>query len=198
MATTNSGTIDLMRTISADPLVPIVSTLVIPLVILIFKTGKISERFNKLCEELKDFRGEFKNLGEEFRILEKTNVSIVAFLTTKFGVDSGLFSSKSPLTLKEKGLKLLEKSSFKEIYFKDKNCFLDYFRKKNPKTRAEIDRLANEFMFNWQKEPENERVEKLSQVAFENGIPLPALLQVCAIFLRDEVIKELKKELSLK
>ena len=190
--------VDLVKIISADPLIPIVSTLVIPILVLIFKIGKISERFNKLCDELKDFRGEFKDLGKEFRSLEKANVSIVTILTTKFGVDSGLFSSKSPLALREKGLELLKKSGFKKMYSKDKDYFLNYFREKNPKTRADVDRLANEFMLDWQKDAKNEMIEKLTQVAFENGIPLPTLLQVCAIFLRDEIIKELKEGLSLK
>ena len=188
MITTPSGNVDFLNIISSLPSNLIVSiTLLLSILGLMFKIGKVSERFDKLCEEFKEFK-------DDFKIVDRRVTSVVTILTTKFGVDGGLFSSRSPLVLKEKGWELLEKSGFKRMYSENKDFFLDHFKIKGPKTKAEVDKLSTELMLNL---PNKEMLEKLRQASFDNGVSLPLLLQVCAIFLRDEIIKELGKELVL-
>ena len=146
-----------------------------------FRFGKFSERFDNLCKQINKLLGEFQTTKKDVGIIK-------TILISKFGVEAELFSTTTPLTLTAKGKKLLEKSGFREMYKQEKDYFLNTIREKNPKTAAEIDKVAKEIMFALEDE---EKLSKFKETAFESGVELPLLLQVCAIYLRNKAIKEL-------
>lgn len=148
----------------------------------IYKLGTLNEQFNNLTNLVKD-------LNKGFERLDKTVSNITTYLAVALGADKNLFGSQSPLKLTKEGRKLLKATGFIDIYKDQKDYFLNKIRKNNPQTEAEVDESATQIMNGYD---DKKHLSKFKQVAYENGVVLPTVLKLLAIYLREQAIKELK------
>ena len=143
--------------------------------------GGLREQFKQALKDVENLKTDSKKLLSHLDII-KTH------LVEKTGLDTGLFSSASPLKLLPKGEKLLDASGFKQIYAENKDWFLDKIRQYKTSNLAEIDEASFKVMDKCQ---EDAKFADFKSIAFQNGVTLDLLLRVLSIYLRDESAKEL-------
>lgn len=156
----------------------------------IMNLGEFKERFKNMEESLKELKTEIKVLTKRIDVIERHLDIIKGYLVVETGLDVRLFTSNSPLTLTEKGEKLLDEAEFREVYKENKDWFLDEIRKHGIETESDIDEAAYEVMEYCR---DNEKFIDYKEIAYQNGLTTEVLLKVLAIYLREEAIKELLK-----
>ncbi len=149
-----------------------------------YKLLNIGKLLQKFDDALKDIDKLDRNMQ---RLLSHMDI-VKTHLVTKTGMDASLFASGSPVFLLKKGKELLNLSGFKTIYTNNKDWFINQFRRETISTLADIDSHSLEVMENMRDDP---KLENFKNIAFDNGTSVDVLLRVCAIYLRDEVAKEI-------
>lgn len=150
----------------------------------ILNLGVLKQKFNQALQDVEDLKKDGKKLLSHLDII-KTH------LVDKTGLDAGLFGPGSPLKLLSRGIKLLGVSGFKKIYEDNKDWFIDEIKKKNVKNLSDIDEASLRLMEECSK---NKKYADYKEIAFQNGITIDILLRIFAIYLRDEVAKEILKD----
>lgn len=117
-------------------------------------------------------------------------IAIKGHLVTNLNMKAELFVAMSPVILTEKGAKLLKRSDFDKIYTGNKGWFIEKIKRRNPEKLSEIDEISGEIMESLR---DHEWLKDFKEIAFQNGITVDLLLRVCAIYLREEVAKEILK-----
>lgn len=136
----------------------------------------------------KNLEKSVNKLEQIVKNLELDITVIKTHLISETGLDSGLFAKNSPLSLTEKGEKLLDETEFREVYKENKNWFLDEIKKHGVKTMADIDEAAFKVLEDCR---DNEKFIDYKEIAFEHGITVELLLKTLSIYLRDEASKDL-------
>lgn len=150
----------------------------------IFNLGGKNKEFDTALIDIKDLKKDVKKLLSH---MDK----VVTHLVNKTGLDTGLFSSASPLALMTKGKEILNKSGFKKIYKDNKTWFIEEIKKYDVKTLADIDEASIKVM---EKCRDSNQFANFKELAFQNGLPIDVFLRVLSIYLRDEAAKEILKE----
>jgi len=146
-----------------------------------YKLGKISKDFRASLNDIKDLKKDNKKL------LNNTTI-IKTHLVSKLGMDANLFTIGSPIKLKKKGTELLKISNFIQIYQKDKNWFIQEIKKSNPETLSAVDEASANLL---NKMKNDLRFKNFQEIAFQHGITIDILLKICAIYLRNQIAKEI-------
>ena len=155
----------------------------------IFKFGQLHNRFTTLEKHFGKLENQFDKLKDKLGKVVINIHSIKAFLVTEKAFDAKVITAMSPVRLTDKGTELVKKTGFDKIYIEDKQDFIKKFKSRNVKTLADIDGASNEIL---EVMKGGKRLSHFKDVAFQNGTTLDLLLKLCAIYLRDEVAKELK------
>lgn len=101
---------------------------------------------------------------------------------------------KSPLTLNERGLNILNKSGIKELVDNALSQFLDEIQEKNPINTYEVQELSRQVMLNIKNNPNI--LPKLQEWAFNAGVDVDAVLFVGSLYLRDLVLPKFNFKLE--
>ncbi len=128
------------------------------------------------------------DLDKEVKKLNKHVGVIKTHLVTTQGLDAGLFAPGSPLKLLDAGLSLLGKTGFKNIYNKNKKWFIQEAKKYSVKTEVDIDEASLKIIEACSKD---KKFANYKEIAFQNGVTVDVLLKVLAIYLREELVKEI-------
>lgn len=147
-----------------------------------FNLGKIIEKINDTSEDVSKLKEDTKQLLNHVNIM-KTH------LVTSSGLDANLFAPGSPLKLLKKGEALLKKSKFKNVYKDDKNWFLEKIKTFDVDSLADIDEASIHILEECR---DTDNFLNFKEVSFNNGVTQSVLLRVLAIYLRNELAKELK------
>lgn len=152
----------------------------------IYGFGELSQKFKTALADILELKNGVVEL--------KANMVVVrTYLVTTLGLKDSLFKAKSPLQLEHKGIRLLDASGFKDIYEKNKNVFLERFKQFKHETDAEIDEASVSIMMSMK---DDVLLSNFKNVAFENGVLFEVLLKVCAIYLRERAIEDLRTSVS--
>lgn len=170
-----------------------------PLVIVIISSGVVAFIFKFVFnlggknKEIDSALTSIESLKKDVKKLLSHMDKVVTHLVNKTGLDSGLFSSASPVSLLPKGRAVLEKSGFKKTYEDNKGWFIDEIKKLNVKTLSDIDEASQRVIG---KCIDEKKFVNYKEIAFQNGLPIDVLLRILSIYLRDEVSKEILEEIS--
>lgn len=173
----NSGVLELVKNIIIYALTPAA------IFYAIWKFSDLNTKVKLSLDEIKDLKIKSGKLLSHVDIIR-------THLIETAGMKAALFAAGSPVMLLKKGFDLLKVSNFEKIYHENKNWFIEKFRSKNVTTLADIDDYATKLMEDMKTD---ERLTNFNDIAFENGTSLDVLLRVCAIYLRDEIAKEILK-----
>lgn len=143
--------------------------------------GSLKAKFNRALDDIDTLEKDVKKLVSHMDIA-KTH------LVTKTGLDANLFAPGSPLKLLSAGLEILNASGFKKIYLENKKWFVDEIKNQNVKSLSEIDEASLKLVEKCYKE---KKYGDYKELAFQNGISVDVLLKILAIYLRDELAKEI-------
>lgn len=155
-----------------------------------FKFGELHNKFLAAVGDISNLKADLKNLKSDIAELTKSTNVIRTYFVNDLGMNTNLFGAHSPLKLLPDGEKLLNKSGFVEIYKSNKELFLNKVRNQKPKTAADIDNATTKILFDMEDDP---LLGSLKEVAFNAGVQILLLLKICALYLRDEAIKEFLK-----
>ncbi|MDE0243293.1 MAG: hypothetical protein OYG31_01085 [Candidatus Kaiserbacteria bacterium] len=130
------------------------------------------------------------NLDNRMSELEKDIVVFKEFKvqTQKF-IDSKIFSAKSPLSLTDFGVKLVEESGLEKI-LKDKTVkkdLLQMLEEKQPQTRYDVQEMARELMNGL---TEYKPFAPIKDYAYDQGKDFQQILRAGGILLRDTYIEK--------
>lgn len=154
-----------------------------------FNLGKIANKIDGTAEDVKNIKKDILNLHKDSKhVLNHVNI-MKAHLVGTSGLDSNLFIPGSPLKLMKKGKELLKKSDFKRVYKENKGWFLKKIKTFNVKTLSDVDEAS---LLILEEYAENNDPIDFKEIAFDSGISKSVLLRVIAIYLRNELAKELK------
>jgi len=180
-----------MTTFFNNPYVQYIFTPAIVWIIVVTVVGFLFARVYKFGEFINKARtalGTVTDLDKEVKKLNNHVVIIKTHLVDKTGLDANLFGPGSPLKLLPGGIKILEKTGFKHIYTENKKWFIEEAKKYKFNTLAEIDETSLKIIEHCSKE---KKFADYKEIAFQNGITIDVLLRILAIYLRDELAKEI-------
>ena len=147
---------------------------------------KIS-KIDRLDDDMNVVKKNVSTIKGKVSTIEKLLKNVLTNITTTPA--TGLMQSSSPLKLTKKGMELLEGCGFKRIYKKNKKKILFLVKQQKPKLKYEAQEAAMSVIIDLS----NEVIMKpIKKYCFEHGLNLFDVLKVSALFLRDEIIKELK------
>ena len=154
----------------------------------VFNLGEYHQKFSSALENIKKLQEDINGLETSaVKITQELGV-VKALLISDLGIDAGVFHSKSPLSLQPLGEKVLKESAFERIFENNKEMFLDKIREYGFETESDIDTASADIL---ELMKEHELFKDFKEVAYQNGITLEVLLRACAIYMRDQAIKEL-------
>ena len=154
----------------------------------VFNLGEYHQKFSNALEDVKKLQTDIKSLeNSSVKIAQALSV-VKALLISDLGIDAGVFNSKSPLSLQPLGEKVLKESDFERIFDENKEMFLDKIREYGFETEADIDTASADIV---ELMKEHELFKGFKEVAYQNGITLEVLLRACAIYMREQAVKEL-------
>ncbi len=109
--------------------------------------------------------------------------------TTKI-LDSKLFQSKSPLSLTEEGIRLLNDSGFMPIFEKVKDDLIKrFFEEINPKTKYDTQERARQWMDDLSRK-DYQPFLPVKSYAFKTGSDYSQILRAGSILLRDYYLEK--------
>ena len=97
--------------------------------------------------------------------------------------------SNSPMQLNDKGKQILEQSGIKEVIRRKKNDIVKAVKAKNPENAYRAQSIIIDVVKELKEKPDC--IPFLEKGAFESGADVEIILFVGAVFIRDEVLKEL-------
>lgn len=147
----------------------------------IYNFGGFMEKVTKALDNVADLDKKVSKLAEHMGVI-KTH------LVTSGGLDVGLFGPGSPLKLLPAGIRLLERTGFKKIYHDNKEWFVNEAKNYKHDTISDIDDASFKIM---EKCRDGNDFADFKEIAYQNGINLDVLLRALAIYLRDELAKEI-------
>lgn len=113
---------------------------------------------------------------------------ISEILVAKKITKDNVFITTSPLHLTDYGLKIVNESGVPEFYESNKKYLFKLIKSHHPKTAADIDESLKIIMF--MSDKDFKKFSLLKTYAYQNAIPIAALLFACAIYVRDKVFEE--------
>ncbi len=153
-----------------------------------FNLGEVHQKLLSAMEDLTEMKLNVKDLTNSIDTLKMDTTVIKTYLISDLDMDAALFNAASPISLTEKGSAIIEEVSFIDIYNQNKNEFLNKIKEHNVKTPADIDEACTLIMYDMKDDP---RLNHFKEIAYEHGLIVDVLLRACAIYLREEAIKEL-------
>lgn len=154
-------------------------------VYVVFSTGVLSfivfaiYNYIRIREVCKEFPGMRRALN------------IISYILFKAGLSNTelYVSSSSPCKITPEGEQVLEDSHFEEFFKANKENFFAQISLRGPKTEARVEAAARELMLylDIEKTPKAELVENF---AYNIGTPLPVILFVYAIEIRNRYLAE--------
>lgn len=142
----------------------------------------LKEKVNRVCEDVE------RKIMPDIQSIKLNVKTLIDEVVGGLGVDAKLFSIGSPMVLLPKGKEFLKKSGFKKIFRENKEKFISNARSRNLKSKTDVDSASIDLVM---QSLTNEQLDQLKTSAFENGISTPLMIRICAIYLRDKIIKEL-------
>jgi len=157
-------------------LVAILASIIIPLLILVFRSGGLFERVDNIKDTIDEMKPDVKMIPV---IKEKIDVLWATRFTTP----------GSPLVLTDKGKKVLKDSKIEKFTNEYFNEILEQVKKKNYQNAYQ----AQEALISIVREYKNKHdcKNKLENAAFIAGVDVDSVLLVAAINIRNRIIKEL-------
>ncbi|MBU0578520.1 hypothetical protein KKE34_00835 [Patescibacteria group bacterium] len=147
----------------------------------ILDLGSTREKFKRALKDVDGLKTSVDKLLNHMAIV-KTQ------LVDKTGLDSNLFGSSSPLSLKKKGKELLKESGFEKIYRDNKSWFVEELKKNEIGSLVDLDEASLVLI---EKCHAENKFINYKEIAFENGVMLEVLLRVISIWLRDKTAKKI-------
>jgi hypothetical protein len=130
--------------------------------------------FGKLNKTLEEVVERLKKLSEQSDKHDTHLTIIRTHLVTNSGLKAELFSANSPITLKPKGLKIVEQTGFKDLLKENKDSYIKKLIDLNPRNEAELDEATFTLL---EKMRGTKEFRKFEQVAYENGILYDVVLK---------------------
>lgn len=141
---------------------------------------QISKDISKLETSSKAFEERFNSLHSEFSAL-------------KGGIDrdrehySGLVKAKSPLSLTERGLKVLEESGGKKYIDENKDALIKLINDEGPRTSLDIQELSKKVI---ELRKEDEKFIPIKEYVYSKGLIFDHVIMALSIYLRDLALAE--------
>lgn len=159
----------------------VVGTLIAFIVRSIFKIARFAERMKNVEGETKNIRNEIVSARTELtkRIDDLINISL----------QSGLSKANSPRVLTEEGMKVLRNSGIDQVV-DDK---FEYIVRKVDEKKPDNAYQAQQGTLDVVEELINDETlrDAIENGAFQSGYPIPAVLYVGGLYIRDRVLEEL-------
>jgi hypothetical protein len=146
-----------------------------------FNLGQIVKQIDDTAKDIDSLKKDSKHLINHVSIM-KTH------LVTNSGLDANLFGPGSPLKLLPNGKKLLNKSKFVSTYNENKDWFVTKVEDYEIISLADLDEACSHILYEFKDTTE---FINFKEVSFNNGVTVDVLIKVLAIYLRNELSKEL-------
>ncbi len=152
------------------------------------KMAKNAARVGEIEKDIDELKGDVNFIRGKIGAIEKFLKSyfVIGHASTS---SSNLLKCKSPLELTAKGQTLLKEINFALLYRQNKDKFLKIARAEKPKFKYEVQDVAFMMMVDLAEDPLLSPVKKY---AFDHGKNMIDVTRVCGVYLRDELVKELK------
>lgn len=103
-------------------------------------------------------------------------------------VYGGLVQSKSPLSLTDKGILVLNESGGRDYIDNNKDTFIQEISSKHPKSSYDIQEFSKVVL---EEHKDDEKFIKIKDYAFKKGILLDFIIMALSIYLRDFALEKL-------
>jgi|GEM_PF-2035773 len=158
---------------------------------IIWRTGRISMKFENIVTDVGLLKTDIKKvLGWESTIINTERLFSDAAIASILG---SVTESKSPVTLNEKGIKILEDSGIRESVEARKDEILEYVKSKDYSNPYRVQESIKKYILSWEND---DTIAKLETGAYETGFDLITVLLVGAIHIRDVILKELEMDIK--
>ena len=101
---------------------------------------------------------------------------------------SGIVKAKSPLSLTEKGERILNEGGGKNYIDNNKDSLLLEIRKANPKSSYDVQELSKQII---ESHKNDDDFTEIKEYVYKNGLVLDHVILGMAVYLRDYALKEL-------
>lgn len=144
-------------------------------------TGVISffvykSKVDRLEVEVKEIRTEVKEIRDKTIACE-----------TSLKERGPLKKSRSPVSLTERGEKVIEESTGKSFIDSNYAELKSLVEDEKPKTSYDIQEVSHAIVFLYKEDP---RINSVKEYAFKEGLELDDILDIMGIYLRDLILKE--------
>ncbi|MBI3088210.1 MAG: hypothetical protein HYY91_04925 [Candidatus Omnitrophica bacterium] len=151
------------------------------IILVIFRLGKISERFTTLERTVTGSESEIKSVRDMV-------IKITSALVANKTIEQGFITTHSPTVLTEIGVRMLQESGFMDVFRLQGQKILDAVEAKSPKLKYDAEEISIDVLLSMRDDP---IMEPLKSYAFQHGLNLTEMLIAAGIYVRDRVIEEL-------
>ncbi len=163
---------------------PILVPAIIALIVSFFGWVVASIRFQ---ERVKTLESKVKTLEDDLKQTRDKTIACETRLEERSG--RGLVKSKSPVSLTEKGLDLLQKSGGQEWIISNRIELIAAIKEKKPTSAYDVQEFSK-IVLKEIVEKNDPRLKPLKDYAYAKGIPFDDIVLVMSIQLRDESMPE--------
>ncbi len=159
---------------------------------LFFVLGIYKQKIDTFGESVKSNTNDIKDLS----IRLSNNIKDLSTRLSKLegGVEKdrvkydGFLQIKSPLSITEKGMKLLEESGGKEYIDNNAMLLIEDIRNKIPKSLYDVQVFSKEVV---ESHSGDDEFIKIKDYVYNNGLVLDSVIMTLAVYLRDKAFKAL-------
>ncbi len=150
----------------------------------IFSVGKFSNRLENVEDSVKGLKGDIRETRKDLTDRIDNLMSLV-----KISAQSGLSVSNSPRRLSDEGKRVLENSGTNEIVDDKFDLIVKEVTKRKPENSYQAEKDVFDVVEGLISDPVIK--DAMENGAFQSGYPLPAVLFVAGLYIRDRVLKKL-------
>jgi hypothetical protein len=158
-----------------------IAALFLTFLTVVFGGGRLFERLNNIKDSINEIKPDVKTIPV---ISEKVNILWADKFTT----------SASPITLNERGAKLLKDSGIEVLTDKYYKQIFDQIKEKNLQNAYQAQEMLIEVVRDFKNITDCKN--KLEEAAFKTGVDIDSILLVAAVNIRDKIVKELNFDIN--
>ena len=159
---------------------------------LFFVLGIYKQKIDTFGESVKSNANDIKDLS--MRLSSDIKDLNMRFSKLEGGVERdrviyvGFLQIRSPLSITEKGMKLLEESGGKEYIDNNVASLIEDIRRKTPKSLYDVQAFSKEVVENHSGDDE---FIKIKNYIFRHGLAFDSVIMTLAVYLRDNAFEEI-------